>query len=101
MKLVIITLVDEYKETIYQLFKQSNINDFNESDIAGFKLGGSSNLGSNWFAGQKFGADSELFFFFAEQQNIDLLFKNLKAFNTTIEEENGIRAVVVPVEQFI
>lgn len=33
MKLVIVTVVDEYKKDIIKLFKQAQINNFSESDI--------------------------------------------------------------------
>ncbi|MBR9758529.1 MAG: hypothetical protein GYB39_10615 [Algicola sp.] len=101
MKLVIITLVDAYKEAIYELFKAANIHDYSVSDIAGFKWEGGTNLSANWFAGKPLAADSELFFFFAEPQNIETLFKSIRAFNATLESKNPIRAVVVPVEQYV
>ncbi|MCB0383309.1 MAG: hypothetical protein KDD05_08440 [Psychroserpens sp.] len=101
MKLVIVTVVDDYKKDIIKLFKQAQINNFSESDIEGFKTPASVKLSSNWFASEQSGADSELFFSFTEEENIDVLFKLIEEFNTNLETDNPIKAVVVPVEKFI
>ena len=101
MKLVIVTVVDEYKKDIIKLFRQAEIENFSESDIEGFKTSKPVNIVSNWFAGEGSGADSELFFSFAEDDRVDVLFENIKSFNKTLESNNPIRAVVVPVEKYI
>ena len=101
MKLVIVTIVDEYKKDIIKLFHQAEIENFSESDIEGFKTSKPVNIVSNWFGSENSGADSELFFSFAEDKRVDVLFENIKAFNNTLESNNPIRAVVVPVEKYI
>ena len=101
MKLVIVTVVDYYKKDIIKLFKQAQIKNFSESDIEGFKTNGSLKLGANWFASESSGADSEMFFSFAEEENIDALFGLIKEFNANLETNNPIKAVVVPIEKFI
>ncbi|WP_092470854.1 hypothetical protein [Winogradskyella thalassocola] len=101
MKLVIVTVVDYYKKDIIKLFKQAQINNFSESDIEGFKTSATVKLSSNWFASEHTGADSELFFSFTEEENIDELFTLIKEFNKNLETDNPIKAVVVPIERFI
>lgn len=101
MKLVIVTVVDYNKKDIIKLFKQAQIKNFSESDIEGFKTNGSLKLGANWFASESSGADSEMFFSFAEEENIDALFGLIKEFNANLETNNPIKAVVVPIEKFI
>jgi hypothetical protein len=101
MKLVIITVVDHYKKDIIKLFRDSEIENFSESDIEGFKISKSSQVVSNWFASESSGADSELFFSFAEEDKVEVLFEKIKIFNKTIESNNPIRAIVVPVEKYI
>jgi hypothetical protein len=101
MKLVIVTVVDDYKKDIIKLFKQAQIHNFSESDIEGFKTTSSSKLSSNWFASEQSGADSELFFSFTDEENIDLLFNLIEEFNTKLETNNPVKAVVVPIERFI
>ena len=101
MKLVIVTVVDYYKKDIIKLFKQAQINNFSESDIEGFKTSASVMQGSNWFASEQSGADSEMFFSFTEDENIDALFNLIKEFNSNLETNNPIKAIVVPIEKFI
>lgn len=101
MKLVIITVVDDYKKNVIKLFKQAQIHNFSESDIEGFKTTASIKLSSNWFASEQTGSDSEMFFSFTEEENIDVLFKLIKEFNANLETNNPIKAVVVPIEKFI
>ena len=101
MKLVIVTVVDYYKKDIIELFKQAQISNFSESDIEGFKTTTAVKLDSNWFASKQSGADSEMFFSFTEDKNIDELFTLIKEFNENLETNNPIRAVVVPIERFI
>ena len=101
MKLVIVTVVDYYKKDIINLFKKAGVNNFSESDIEGFKSKPSDRLGSNWFASETSGADSEMFFSFTEEEKIDTLFGLITEFNSNLETNNPIKAVVVPVEKFI
>lgn len=101
MKLVIVTVVDYYKKDIIKLFKQAQINNFSESDIEGFKTASSVKLDSNWFANGTSGADSEMFFSFTEEENIDTLFNLIKEFNSNLKTNNPIKAIVVPIEKFI
>lgn len=101
MKLVIVTVVDYYKKDIFKLFKQAQINNFSESDIEGFKTSALVKLSANWFANGQAGSDSEMFFSFTEEKNIDVLFKLINEFNIHLETNNPIRAVVVPIEKYI
>ena len=101
MKLVIVPTVDEYKKNVIKLFKSAGIENFSESDIEGFKTSKSGSLASNWFASERSGADSEMFFSFAEAHKVDELFNLIKEFNANLESNNPIKAVVVPVEKYI
>ena len=101
MKLVIVTVVDYYKKDIIKLFKEAHIHNFSESDIEGFKTAASVKLSSNWFASEQTGSDSEMFFSFTEEKNVDVLFGLIKEFNANLETNNPIKAVVVPIERFI
>ena len=101
MKLVIVTVVEEYKKNVIQLFRKAQITNFSESDIAGFKDTPSSPLSSNWFAGHRGGADSELFFAFTELDKARQLFHHIKDFNREIKSSNPIRAVIIPIEDHI
>ena len=101
MKLVIVTAIEEYQKDIVQLFKKAEIDNFSESYIEGYKTSKSLQMTSNWFVSDSVRADSEMFFSFTEDENIDILFSLIHAYNQKLEINNPIRAVVVPIEKFI
>jgi hypothetical protein len=101
MKLVIVTAVEEFQKDVLKLFKKSNIENFSSSDIDGYKETSSLLMASNWFSAEKGGNESSLFFSFTEDENIDVLFKNIKVFNENLETNNPLKAIVVPIEKYI
>jgi hypothetical protein len=101
MKLVIVTAVEAFHKDIVTLFKTAGIESFSESDIDGYKNIPNLLATSSWFPGQKRGNESNMFFSFTDEQHIDSLFELIKAFNTQLETNNPIKAIVVPIEKFI
>jgi len=101
MKLLIVTVVEEFEKEILRLFKEANIENFSGSDIDGYNNPTSIVRTSSWFPSQKSGVESNLFFSFTEDENVDILFKLIKAFNQNLETNNPIKAIVVPIEKFI
>lgn len=101
MKLVIVTSVEEFQKDVLKLFKNASIENFSSSDIDGYQNAASILMASNWFSGEKGGNESSLFFSFADDEPIDLLFDLIKEFNSNLETNNPLKAVVVPIEKFI
>ncbi|MEM0517214.1 MULTISPECIES: hypothetical protein [Aequorivita] len=101
MKLLIVTVVDEFQKEVLQLFKQANIESYSGSDIEGYKNASSFMMNANWFPSQKSGADSSLFFSFTEDKKIDVFFSLVIQFNESLETNNPIHAVVVPIERSV
>jgi len=101
MKLLIVTVVDEYQKDVLQLFKKANIESYSGSDIEGYKNASSFMMNASWFPSQKSGADSSMFFSFTEDKKIDLFFELVKKFNENLETNNPMHAVVVPIERSI
>lgn len=101
MKLLIVTVVEEFEKEILELFKKANIENFSGSDIDGYKNQTSMVRTSSWFPSEKSGVESSLFFSFTENENIDVLFELIKEFNTNLETNNPIKAIVVPIEKSI
>ena len=101
MKLVIVTAVEKFQNDVLKLFKKANIENFSSSDIDGHKKGSSLLTASNWFSDGKGGNESSLFFSFTDDEHIDTLFYLIKEFNTYLETNNPLKAVVVPIEKFI
>lgn len=101
MKLLVITSVKEYEKETVRLFKKSGITAFSNADINGFKTADTENLISNWFSSTTDNVRSVLFFTFTEKKKIDILLKEIQTFNASIKSENPLRAIVLPVENFV
>ncbi len=101
MKLLIVTVVEQFQREVLQLFKKAAIESFSESDIEGYKNASSFMMNSSWFPSEKSGADSSMFFSFTEESKIDLFFNLVEEFNKNLETNNPIHAVVVPIERSI
>ena len=99
MKLLMVTVVEEFHHDILRMFKEANIQNFSESEIGGHKRASTVIRASNWFAAGKTGTQSLLFFSFTEEENIDALFLLLKEYNNTLETNNPVKAVVLPIER--
>jgi hypothetical protein len=101
MKLLIVTVVEQFEADIVKLFKKAKIENFSESQIEGFKNPASVIMTSSWFPGEKAGVKSSMFFSFTEEEKIESLFSLVEAFNTNLESNNPIKVVVVPIEKYI
>mgnify|MGYP003668809605 FL=1 len=101
MKLLIVTVVEEYHDKVIKLFKQAKIENYSGSDIDGYKNAPSTMMSTSWFPSEKSGAESNLFFSFTEEDKIDQLFELIAEFNQNLETNNPIKAVVVPIERSI
>lgn len=101
MKLVMVTSVEAFQKDVLKLFKEANIENFSSSDIDGHKNTTSTLMASNWFSSIKGSNESRLFFSFTEDQNIDTLFQLIKEFNRTLITNNPLKAVVIPIENYI
>ncbi len=101
MKLLIVTVVEQFEKEILRLFKEANIESFSGSDIDGYKNQTSMIRTSSWFPSQKSGVESSLFFSFTDEEKIDVLFGLIKEFNKSLETNNPIKAIVVPIEKSI
>lgn len=101
MKLVIVTVVEEFQDVASKLFIKANIESFSSSDIAGYKNIPSVLKTSSWFPSEKGGNESSMFFSFTDDEHIDTLFELIKVFNKNLETNNPMKAIVVPIEKYI
>lgn len=101
MKLLIVTVVEEFQLEARRLFKESHIERFSGSEIDGFKEVPSFLGNSSWFPSEAGGAESIMFFSFTEEEKIDIFFELAKKFNNQLETDNPIKAIVVPIERSI
>lgn len=101
MKLLMVTAVEEYRKEVLKLFKQAGIERFSGSEIDGYKTGESIMMTNSWFPSEAGGAESILYFSFTQNDKVDKLFQLILAFNSSLETNNPIRAVVLPIEKHI
>lgn len=101
MKLVIVTAVKEYQDKVLKVFQQSGIENFSSSSIDGYKNQSSIITAQSWFPSVKGGNQSLLYFSFTQQEMIESLLKNIKELNIQLEDYNPIRAIVLPIEQYV
>ena len=101
MKLLLVTAVEQFEKQVVDLFKKANIESFSGSEIDGYKSPASLLMRSSWFPNVKGGVESSLFFSFTNDDKIDVLFELIKEFNTKLETNNPIKAVVVPIERSV
>lgn len=101
MKLLIVTVVEQFQSDVLELFKKAEIKNFSGSDIDGYKSTNSILMNSSWFPSEKSGAESSMFFSYTDEGKIDTFFDLVKNRNATIETNNPIRAIVVPIERYI
>lgn len=101
MKLVIVTVVEDFEPEVLSLFKKAGIEQFSGSDIDGYKDQASVLKAASWFPGKGGGVESSLFFSFTEADKIKSLFQLIREFNEALDTENPVRAVVVPIENYI
>ena len=101
MKLVIVTVVEDFEPEVLQLFKNAGIEQFSGSEIDGYRNQASLLKAASWFPGKGGGVESSLFFSFTEADKIRKLFKEIEAFNSELDTDNPVRAVVIPIEEYI
>lgn len=101
MKLVIITVVDEFQKRIIQLLKDAEIENYSESRIDGYKNPASVLESSSWFPSEMGGVKSRMFFSFNTPEKINKLCVLVEEFNRDLETNNPVKLVVVPIEKYI
>lgn len=101
MKLLMVTVVEEYRKDTLQLFKKAKIENFSDIEVDGYKIIPSKLKTTSWFPIEKGGVKSRLFFSFTEVDEIEKMFQLIKVFNDNLETNNPIKAVVIPIEEYI
>ncbi len=101
MKLIIVTAVEQFKSDVLRLFKLAGIESFSGSEIDGYKTAPPLLMTQSWFPGERGGNESSLFFSFTEEGPIDRLLQLIQDFNSTLETNNPVKAVIIPIERWI
>lgn len=98
MKLLIITAIKECQKNIADIFKETGIQVFSVSEIAGFKEGASISLTHSWFGSGGDAVDSIMLFSFTEKEKAEKALELVKQYNEKEQAEFPIRGFIVAVE---
>lgn len=101
MKLLIVTSVEQYNKDVLKLFDEAGIESFSGSEIDGYRKLDPMIMTHSWFAGEPGGAESRMFFSFTKENNVKAMFQAIENHNKLIGAGNPIRAVVLPIENYI
>lgn len=100
MKLLIITSIKECQNKVAEIFKETGIEVFSVSEIAGFKEGSSAILTPSWFGSGGDSFNSIMLFSFTEKEKAENVLELITEYNKTEEAEFPIRGFILAVEQY-
>jgi len=99
MKLLIVTSLKEYQQTVAAIFEEAQIKVFSVTKTIGHKDDQNVNLLDNWFASGEDQFDSIVLFSFTEDINAVTALGLIKKYNENTASEFPLRAFILPVEQ--
>ncbi|RYG29498.1 MAG: hypothetical protein EOO01_38125 [Chitinophagaceae bacterium] len=83
-----------------EIFRETGIEVFSASEIAGFKEGSSEILANNWFGGGGDSYDSLMLFSFTQKEKAEKALQLIAEFNKNEQTKYPVRGFILPVEQF-
>lgn len=99
MKLLIVTSIKECQEQVAEIFRESGIQIFSVSEIAGFKDNPNLSLADGWFGGGGDSYDSIMLFSFTEKEKAESALGLIKKYNQDTNAVFPIRGFILPVER--
>ncbi len=99
MKLLIVTSLKEYQQTVSKIFEDAGIQVFSVSKTIGYKDDHRQNLLDNWFASGEEEFDSIVLFSFTSDNNAATALELINKYNVASVSGFPVRAFIVPVEQ--
>ena len=99
MKLLIVTSLKEYQQTVANIFQKAQIKVFSVSETIGFKGDHTVNLLDSWFTTGEENFDSLFLFSFTSDANAANALQLIKEYNKNNESDYPVRAFIVPVEE--
>lgn len=100
MKLLIITSIKECQNKVAEIFKETGIEVFSVSEIAGFKEGASESLIHSWFGSGGDSYNSVMLFSFTQKEKAEKVLEFIQEYNKTEEATFPIRGFILAVEQY-
>ena len=100
MKLVVITAIAEFEKDIKNMLKEAKVKSYSYRDVKGFRDASDESVEDNWFGSEMNETDSVVFYAFILQQNLDILFDEVFAFNKKVESISKVHLAVLSVEKY-
>lgn len=99
MKLLIITSIKEYQQSVADILRKTGISVFSVSETTGFKNNDGEPLMNDWFGTGEGSFESVVLFSFTTEEKATITVNMLKEYNQKQAEHFPVRAFVLPVEQ--
>lgn len=100
MKLVLITAIAEFEKDVKKMLKEAKVKSYSYRDVKGFRDASEESMESNWFGSEMNETDSVVFYAFILQQNLDMLFDEVAAFNKKQETISKVHLAVFGIEKY-
>ncbi|WP_445718877.1 hypothetical protein [Flavobacterium sp.] len=100
MKLVVITAIAEFEKDVKKMLKEAKVKSYSYRDVKGFRDASEENVESNWFGSEMNETESVVFYAFVLQQNLDILFDEVKEFNNKQDSVSHVHLAVLGVEKY-
>ncbi len=82
------------------MLKEAKVKSYSYRDVKGFRDASEESIESNWFGSEMNETDSVVFYAFILQQNLDMLFDEVAAFNKKQETISKVHLAVFGVEKY-
>ena len=100
MKLVLITAIADFEKDVKKMLKEAKVKSYSYKDVKGFSDASEESVEDNWFGSEMNETESVVFYAFILQQNLDMLFDEVAAFNKKQETISKVHLAVFSVEKY-
>ncbi|MQP24841.1 hypothetical protein GFJ94_07160 [Flavobacterium sp. LMO8] len=100
MKLVLITVIAEFEKDVKNMLKEAKVKSYSYRDVKGYRDSTEEAIETNWFGSEMNETESVVFYAFVLQQNLDILFDEVKEFNNKQDSVSHVHLAVLGVEKY-
>ncbi|MDP5096998.1 MAG: hypothetical protein NWP90_04845 [Flavobacterium sp.] len=100
MKLVVITAIAEFEKDVKKMLKNAKVLSYSYRDAKGYRDSTEEAIETNWFGSEMNETESVVFYAFVLQQNLDILFDEVKEFNNKQDSVSHVHLAVLGVEKY-
>ena len=100
MKLVVITAIAEFEKEVKKMLKNAKVLSYSYRDVKEYRDSTEEAIETNWFGSEMNETESVVFYAFVLQQNLDILFDEVKEFNNKQDSVSHVHLAVLGVEKY-